>query len=329
MRLEGFVNNLQPDIDAVFTWVDGSDPSHIEKRRCYTNDLERPGTLAIAAISTRFQQSGELWYSVRLARKHAPWLRKIHIVTDSQTPSWLTEDIGRDLDINLVDHKEIFRGFEEYLPTFNSRTIEAMIHRIPGLSEQFIYLNDDFFMIKPVEPEDYFLDGKPLVRGRWTWKNRYLAYLERQARKITGRGKGLSGLVGKRPESDQLGRGRYFRLAHAPYAVKLSAYSSFFSNEDLLRSVIQYRFRNEHQIWPIGYFVNRALREGLAMEYLTDWDYLDSGLTYSDLGGLLKRVIEDSTIKHLCVQSLERFPRSDREKLLEFLSNLGTLNLQG
>jgi len=322
------VNNKQKEpaqhviIDAVFTWVNGSDSKHVAKRLHYLDDLEKPGTLAIAATSTRFQQSGELWYSVRLARKHAPWLRKIHIVTDSQTPSWLTEEIARDLDINLVDHKEIFQGFEDYLPTFNSRTIEAMLYRIPGLSEHFIYLNDDFFIIKPVQPGEYFLDGMPLIRGRWTWKNRYLAFLERNARTILGKGKGLPGLVGLRSEMNLLGSTRYFRLAHAPYVVKRSTFSQYFKDEDFLRSVIQYRFRNQNQIWPIGYYANRALREKKAKEKKTDWEYLWPEFPAKKVSVFLDNIEKDVVVKHLCIQSLDMFPEDLRDLCLGFISGI-------
>ena len=50
---------------------------------------------------------------------------------------------------------------EEYLPTFNSHTIEMNLHRIKGLSEQFVYFNDDMFINKPMKPRDFFVHGKP------------------------------------------------------------------------------------------------------------------------------------------------------------------------
>ena len=310
-------------IDAVFTWVDGNDPIFQKKLRGHERDTEIQGALPQSAVSTRFKQNEELKYSVKLIRKHAPWLRKIFVVTDDQSPAWLTEQVCLEQGINLVDHKEIFRGFEEYLPTFNSQTIEAMLYRIPGLSEHFIYLNDDFFIIKPVQPGEYFLDGMPLIRGRWTWKNRYLAYMERKARRILGKGKGLSGLVGPRPEIGFLGSFRYFRLAHAPYVVKRSTFSQYFKDEDFLRSVIQYRFRNNRQIWPIGYFVNRALRDGVALQKKdSDWEYLDPLARNESLKSFLKRLKEDPAIKHFCVQSLDQFSSSEREVILGFLSNL-------
>jgi hypothetical protein len=35
------------------------------------------------------------------------------------------------------------------------------LHRIEGLSEQFIYFNDDYFLLRPVSPERFFRNGLP------------------------------------------------------------------------------------------------------------------------------------------------------------------------
>ena len=53
------------------------------------------------------------------------------------------------------------RDRPQYLPTYNSHTIELNLHRIPGLSENFVYFNDDVFLIRPVTPQHFFKNGKP------------------------------------------------------------------------------------------------------------------------------------------------------------------------
>src|SRR5699024_9004422 len=50
---------------------------------------------------------------------------------------------------------------KEYLPTFSSHPIELNLHRIDGLSERFVYFNDDVFLTKEVEKEDFFKNGLP------------------------------------------------------------------------------------------------------------------------------------------------------------------------
>ena len=53
-----------------------------------------------------------------------------------------------------MSHAEVFKD-KTHLPTFNSFAIEANMHRIRGLSEHYIYMNDDDFFGKPIEPEDF------------------------------------------------------------------------------------------------------------------------------------------------------------------------------
>ncbi len=71
---------------------------------------------------------------------HAPWIRTIYIVTASQVPVWLNTAHPR---VRIIDHKELFPDPAAQLPTFNSLAIESVLHRIPGLSEYFLYFNND------------------------------------------------------------------------------------------------------------------------------------------------------------------------------------------
>ena len=134
-------------IDVVFTWVDGSDPEWQEKKAAWSRD----GAIRSADNHQRFLSRDELRYSLRSVYQHAPWVRNIYIVTDSQRPDWLKND-GR---VTVVDHKEIFEN-PSHLPVFNSHAIESQLHRIPGLSEWFLYLNDDMMFAHPVKPSTFF-----------------------------------------------------------------------------------------------------------------------------------------------------------------------------
>lgn len=309
-------------IDAVFTWVDGSDAAHAAKRRHYLHSNYNGRILSNAAAATRFNEVGEIWYAIHLARKHAPWLRTIHIVTDEQVPEWLDDDAIARLGVNIVDHRVLFRGFQEFLPTFSSRSIEAMVDRIPGLAENFLYLNDDFFIVKPVSPDDYFRGGATVVRGYWTWRNRYLAFVERKIRIIGGQGDVLEALVGLRPEASVLGGARYFRVAHAPYAVERSRFTRCFDDDRLLTDTIKYRFRSSDQIWPIGFYTNSILRDGGAHIHRPDWGYLSATRMRSDVLSYLRSVASKSAVKHLCIQSLDQFPEYDKRICLEYLKSL-------
>lgn len=81
-----------------------------------------------------------------------PWVQTIYIVTDAQSPPWLSEQ--NHPKIKIIDHTEIID--KQYLPTFNSHVIEANLHKIPNLSEHFIYFNDDVFVARPLKAEHFF-----------------------------------------------------------------------------------------------------------------------------------------------------------------------------
>lgn len=106
--------------------------------------------------ASRFEDNEELRYSLRSIEKHAPWVRHIFIVTNGQIPSWLNLDNPR---VSVVTHQDIFQN-QTHLPTFSSPAIETHIHRIPGLSQKFIYLNDDVMFGKDVWPDDFYSHSK-------------------------------------------------------------------------------------------------------------------------------------------------------------------------
>ncbi|KAL7370447.1 hypothetical protein ABVT39_000926 [Epinephelus coioides] len=106
--------------------------------------------------ASRFEDNEELRYSLRSVERHAPWVRHIFIVTNGQIPSWLNLDNPR---VTVVTHQDIFLN-SSHLPTFSSPAIETHIHRIPGLSQKFIYLNDDVMFGKDVWPDDFYSHSK-------------------------------------------------------------------------------------------------------------------------------------------------------------------------
>ncbi|XP_022527419.2 N-acetylglucosamine-1-phosphotransferase subunits alpha/beta [Astyanax mexicanus] len=106
--------------------------------------------------ASRFEDNEELRYSLRSVERHAPWVRHIFIVTNGQIPSWLNLDNPR---VTVVSHQDIFQN-QTHLPTFSSPAIETHIHRIPGLSQKFIYLNDDVMFGKDVWPDDFYSHSK-------------------------------------------------------------------------------------------------------------------------------------------------------------------------
>ncbi|WP_232050381.1 stealth family protein [Actinoplanes sp. OR16] len=143
-------------IDVVYTWVDGGDPAwQRRKNRALDGNPWVSRINAQAANDSRYASRDELRYSLRALHCFAPWVRRIFLVTDDQVPAWL--DLT-DPRITLVGHQEIF-GDTGTLPTFNSQAIESRLHRIPGLAEHFLYLNDDVILGRPITPDLFFTPG--------------------------------------------------------------------------------------------------------------------------------------------------------------------------
>ena len=145
------------DVDLVYLWVNGNDPEWQAKRNACigTAEIQRG-----VNCKGRYADNDELKYSLRSVAQYAPWIHKIYIVTDNQVPSWLDTSNPK---VRIVDHKEIMP--EICLPCFNSAVIEHFLYNIPGLSEHFLYANDDMFVNRPVKPDDFFAqDGLPIVR---------------------------------------------------------------------------------------------------------------------------------------------------------------------
>ncbi|ADO46853.1 hypothetical protein [[Enterobacter] lignolyticus] len=138
------------DIDIVYTWVTSKDDKWRKKRDLCS--VEWSGrTVPFAMEESRFDDHSEIYYSLISVSKFMPWVRNIYIVTDGQLP--VIPTTIRDKTF-IIDHKQIIP--EKFLPTFNSHVIEACLHKINGLSEHFIYFNDDFFVSREVSASHFF-----------------------------------------------------------------------------------------------------------------------------------------------------------------------------
>lgn len=147
------LNSNSMDIDFVITWVDMNDPKWQAEFSKYSGN---GNNIKNGVSEARFRDYGFLKYWFRGVEKFAPWVRKIHFVTSGQCPEWL--DVSNP-KINLVSHKDYIP--EQFLPTFNSVVIEYYLHKIPGLSEHFVYFNDDFYIIDKIGVERFFKNGLP------------------------------------------------------------------------------------------------------------------------------------------------------------------------
>ena len=138
------------DIDIVVPWVDGNDPEWLTVKEKY-----RTGN-SYADRDERYREWGLLKYWFRCVEKNAPWVRMIHFITWGHIPEWLNTSDPR---IHVVKHVDFLP--ESARPCFNSSLIERYLNRIPGLSEHFIYFNDDIYLLGKTDPDYFFKNDLP------------------------------------------------------------------------------------------------------------------------------------------------------------------------
>src|SRR5574344_1782172 len=130
-------------IDFVFPYVNCNDPVWLEQyKENNKNIIFNP---------LRFRAWGLLKYVFRGIDKFMPWINNVYMIvsSDSQIPAWINKE-----NVKIITHKQIIP--KEFLPTFNSTTIEMFLKNIPNLSEKFIYSNDDLYFINKLDKSDFF-----------------------------------------------------------------------------------------------------------------------------------------------------------------------------
>jgi hypothetical protein len=317
-------------IDAVITWVDGSDPAHARKRaRLLGEEANRHA----AADATRFGDCGEVAWCVASLLRFAPWIRRIHIVADEQQPAFLARIAHTALAqrVRLVDHHDIFTGYEQYLPTFSNRSIEAMLHRVPGLAARFLYLNDDFMLLQPVAPEDFFRGDSVVLRGRWRdgaararWQ-RWRAAVSKM-------------LLGTRPpakvarpgqhEAQQLSArmagfpARYFQFPHCPAPLHRDTIADWFAaNPATLERNLSFRLRSAEQFLTVALANHLEIARGTAIvdNRLGTLRLQPGRESEAALRAQLAKAGADPELAFLCVQSLDEAPEGARRQVFDFL----------
>jgi len=267
-------------VDAVITWVNGNDKNWQEKINAYS---ESKINFSSENHLKRYNSIGEIDIAIKSIIKFAPFIKNIFLVTDNQSPesfdSLKSLAQKKGITLKLVDHKTIFKGFEEYLPTFNSPSIETMLFNIPNLSEHFIMFNDDTFIMRKVSIKDFFINEEPIIRGIWQPfnENRPLRKAYQEILSLLGKPvkKNKYSFKKLQQSSAKLAlMDKYVRRFHTPVCVRKSTLSNFFKEDTLIRQNIQHRFRNESQ------FLISSLSEHLEIKNNTYHYRNNSQLTY-------------------------------------------------
>lgn len=296
-------------IDFVVLWVDGSDPKWLAKKKQYKPELN------IADEEARYRDWGIFKYWFRAVEKYAPWVNHVYLVTDNQKPSWIDE---KNPKLTIVDHTEIID--KKYLPTFNSQAIEMNLHKIPGLSEHFVYFNDDMYLGRGTDVHDFFREGKPvdsaIINAATGMSDNELfaksmfndaLIINRHFKKKTvlknGFFKWLNPKYGKENirTFSQLIYPYFtgYKPSHMPTPMLKSTYVTLWRTEEkTLRNTTSHRFRHADDVnqfliswWQIcsGYFMPKSLHDAKYVE-----------LNPNNLSSC-KKIIKSSKYKELCL----------------------------
>lgn len=134
--------------DIVLPYVDSNDPYWLSDYIKATGEY--------SPSPCRFRSWGTLKYLFRAIATNIPFVKNIIFIAsrESQIPDWLNHD-----NVHVVFHNEFIPA--QFAPAFNSCTIEGFLYNISGISEQFLYFNDDLFPIHNIKYTDFFTDNLP------------------------------------------------------------------------------------------------------------------------------------------------------------------------
>lgn len=309
-------------IDAVLTWVDSSD---VVWRKKINNYLPKKIDWKNKKASTRYNSVNEIEIAIVSIIKNASYIRNIFLVTDNQIPNNFEKlkklALKYSINLSIVDHRVIFKGYEEFLPTFNSQSIETLLYRIPDLAEHFIYLNDDMFIIRETKPNDFFKEGKPVLRGKWVNYNEDVFVKKiftnwRKKNKVTHR-------RAKEMGSKLVGFNKNFTFYHVPYPMRKSTFEKYFNeNKNILISNIKHKFRDLEQFVPQSLINHIEIKNNYCfLDNNVSLIYFQTFRKFSKIKLRLKRMEKKYNNKALfmCLQSLELADKDSLRLLMNYL----------
>ncbi|KUL49605.1 stealth conserved region 3 domain-containing protein [Streptomyces sp. NRRL S-1521] len=277
---ELLVKDVDFPVDAVYTWVDDSDPEWRALRDAARGAAGRE-TADDGAV--RFRNRDELRYSLRSLAMYAPWIRHVYLVTAGQRPAWLDADHP---GLTVVDHRDLFADPGACLPTFNSHAIESQLHRVDGLSEHFLYFNDDMFLGRPTNPDTFF-HSNGIARFFWSSASVPALPVSPDDEGYLGAAKNNRELLRR-----AFGRTTTHSFFHVPYALRRSVLEEIaerFPQE--WEATSRSRFRSTGDLSVVSslhhhyaYLTGRAVPGGISYDFVDIGDRKD----HARLGRLLQ-----------------------------------------
>jgi len=174
-----------------------------------------------------------------------------------------------------VDHRDIF-GDAGRLPTFNSHAIESRLHKIDGLAEHYLYVNDDVFFGRHIYPQHFFL-GNGMSKFFLSKAQIPLGPAVESDPGIDAAGKNNRALIRER-----FGRQITQKMKHTPHAQQRSVLEDMeadFADEFKRTSASQLRHPTNISIASslhhyYAYLTGRAISGNITYDYinLSRWD---------------------------------------------------------
>jgi len=291
-------------IDAVITWVDGSEPNY--KLKLEENLKNKK------IINRQYTQANEIDFCVASIIKFAPFIRKIFIVTDKQKPKFSRIRHMVSLEkIEIIDHEEIFRDNLDCMPSFNIRSIDALLFKIKNLSDKFIYFNDDMFLIRETNKKDWFKDNKAVLTGSWakTYNKQLIKTISHKIKNLLNIRPSFNAAQSK--AANIVGfHNKYFKSFHCGRPQIKSVIKDFYDkNPQRLTNQIRYKFRDGRQYMPYSLCWHLLIKENLYVESSTN------------------KLVEINKSRSLSAKKLEKILRSiDSKAEVKFL-NIQDLNM--
>lgn len=273
-------------MDIVILYVNSNDTDWVEERKKYVVDTKEN--------ACRFRDNNELKFLLRSIDKYAPWIENVFIVSNSKMPDWL--DTGNE-KLHIIRHEDIMP--REMLPCYNSQVIESNICNIPGLSDVFIYTNDDMFFGRAVSKDFFEKDGIPVVRMIG-------------AKVDPNKGRGYTVLTAQKLIEQKYGRHLELIPTHG-----IDVYSKEYMKKCKEEFAAEYeevrfnRFRKENDISRVLFHYYMIINDACILKA-----YKRSSSLGFRLLNTVKKLILPSKYNDYVVDSMEKFFASPIEKLL-------------
>lgn len=306
------IYQITDPIDVVYTWVDGDDPAWQQRKNealSATDTAELNGT---AVNPSRYISRNELMYSLRSIELYANWVRNIYIVTDHQIPEWLDTSNPR---IKIVSHDDIFAD-PSILPVFNSHAIESQLHHIEGLSNRFLYLNDDVFFGGIAQPEDFYFSR---TISKYFPSNAALDVAPPSSKDlpVLSAAKNARELI-----VDEFGVTITNKFKHTPIALQRDVlYEMEDRYADLFKAVTASKFRHpdDYSI-PSGLYHFYAFETGRAVPGHIKYGYQD--VSRENLPVFLARITQMNPYTVFCLNDLDSTPEQSMPLLRQITKTL-------